>query len=66
MNIKVLKGEDHSAYEDPVLPPIRSYSVCRGEPGERMGSSSVGLSALLEKFGPRINTQIKLSHNIKL
>lgn len=58
MNIKVLIGEDHSAYEDPVLPPIRSYSVCRGDPGERMGSSSVGLSFLPEKSGPRTNTQI--------
>lgn len=48
----VLIGEDDSAYEDPVLPPIRSYSVCRRDPGEWMGSSSAGLSSLLERSGP--------------
>lgn len=58
--MKALIGENDSAYEDPVLPPIRSYSDCREELGERMGSSSAGLSSLLEKFGPVTNTQIQL------
>ncbi len=48
----MLIGEDDGAYEDPVLPPIRSYSDWRWEPGEWMGSSSAGLSSLLERSGP--------------
>lgn len=59
--MNVLIGGDDRAYEDPVLPPIRSYSVCRGEPGEWMGSSSAGLSSLLEKSGPRSNTHTNIA-----